>query len=166
MTTVARLRTGYSKCRLFENKPALEAPGTLDDTRRMRMGRVVAQTTMQQRIKDYTKRVCLKVLTTLEVPFLLRERCSERSVATRPAGAGLDEYRREDMVAVGCSESVSAQVWRPGQMRTLARRNVQVSGEKEPTKRANSFPVQIQNTIQSLSLIGKEHVSVALLPLE
>lgn len=46
-----------------------------------------------------------KILTTVEVGFLLRGRCSERSVAARPAGAGLDEYRREDISTMEYSES-------------------------------------------------------------
>lgn len=120
MAIVARLHIGYSMSRLSGNKFALEAPGTLDDGRGL--VRAVAQATKKQRINNCTKQVCLKTLTTLEVAFLLRERCSERSVAARLAGAGLDEYRREDIATMGCSETVSAHIRHHGRMRTLARR--------------------------------------------
>lgn len=106
MAIVARPRIGYSIGRLSGDKLSLEAPGTLDDGREL--VRVVAQTTKKQSINNRTIRVCWKTLTTLEAVFLLRERGSERSAAARLAGAGLDEYRREDIATMRCSEAVLA----------------------------------------------------------
>ena len=80
MAIVARLRIGYSIGRLYGNKISLEAPGTLDDGQEL--VRVVAQATKKQSINNRTIQVRLKTLTTLEAVFLLRERGSERSVAT------------------------------------------------------------------------------------
>lgn len=80
MAIVARLRIGYSIGRPYGNKISLEAPGTLDDGQEL--VRVVAQATKKQSINNRTIQVRLKTLTTLEAVFLLRERGSERSVAT------------------------------------------------------------------------------------
>jgi len=96
VTIAARLRTGYNKRRLSGNKFALEAPDTPDDGRKV--ARVVAQATNRQCINNCTRHIRSDVLTTLEGVFLVRERCSERSAAARLAGAGLVEYRREDIV--------------------------------------------------------------------
>jgi len=103
---VSRLRIGYSIGRLSGNNLSLEAPGTLDDG--PELVRVAAQATKKQSINDHTIQVCWKFLTTLEDVFLLRERGSERSAAARLAGGGLDEYRREDIATMRCSEAVSA----------------------------------------------------------
>jgi hypothetical protein len=129
---VARLRIGYSTGRLYENKFAPVALGTLDDGRGL--VRVVAQATKKQGINDCTRQVYSKTLTTLDAVFLLRGRCSERSGVAKLAGVGLDEYRREDIATMRYNESVSAHIWRHGRIRTLARRCVQVSGEKETNK--------------------------------
>lgn len=104
MVIAARLRIGYSMDHLSGNKHSLETPGTLDGS--WELARVVARATRKQSINNPTIQDCSKTLTTLEVIFLLRERGSERSVAAGLAGAGLDEYRREDMTAMRCSEAL------------------------------------------------------------
>ena len=60
MTVVAHLRTGYNKRRLFGDKLALDAPGTLVDGPGLAC--VVAQATKQQRVNNRTTQVVRRFL--------------------------------------------------------------------------------------------------------
>lgn len=152
MAIVARLRTGYSMGHLSGNELSLEAPGILDDGRELAC--VVARATKKQRINNPTVQDCSKTLTTLEVIFLLRERGSERSVVAALAGAGLEEYRREDIATMRCNEAVLAHTRRHGgECEPWPEGVFKCQEERRPTKRANLFPVQIQCTIRRTFLL-------------